>query len=140
MTSPAPVRVGLPVVALGGALGALARWQLTEALPTAPLAFPWTVFWINVLGSAALAALPALGVVRERAWLALFVGTGLLGGFTTMSAGSVDTVALLQAGRTGTALLYAGGTLAVAMLAVAVVDRLSTPAQRRFFEVEEGDA
>lgn len=138
MSAPVPVRVGVPVVALGGAVGALARWGVIEAFP-APSGFPWTVFWINVTGSALLAALPALATVRERAWLALFLGTGVLGGFTTMSAASVDTVVLLEAGRHGSALLYAGGTLVAALTAVLLVDRLSTPAQRAELEAEEGD-
>lgn len=139
MSTPVPVRVGLPVVALGGAVGALARWGVVEAFPVTHSGFPWPVFWINVAGSALLAALPALAAVRERAWLAVFLGTGVLGGFTTMSAASVDTVALLDAGRQGSALLYAGGTLVAALAAVWLVDHLSTPAERAEFEAEEGD-
>lgn len=139
MSARVPVRVGVPVVALGGAVGALARWGIVEAVP-AHAGFPWTVFLINVAGSALLAALPALATVRERAELALFVGTGVLGGFTTMSAASVDTVVLLEAGRHGSALLYAGGTLVAALTAVWLVDRLSTPGQRAEFEAEEGDS
>lgn len=139
VSAPVPVRVGIPVVALGGALGALARWLVTDALPTSG-GFPWTVFCINVAGSALLAALPAVTRVRRTPWLALLLGTGVLGGFTTMSAASVDTVRLLDAGSTATALLYAGGTLVAALAAVTVVDRLSTPDDRADFEREEGDA
>lgn len=139
MSAALPVRLGLPAVALGGALGALARWLVTEAAP-ASSGFPWTVFWINVAGSALLALLPALPAVRERAALGLFLGTGVLGGFTTMSAASVDTVHLLDDGRLGLALLYAGGTLLAALGAVLLVDRLTTRAQRVAFEREDGDA
>lgn len=139
MSAPLPVRAGIPVVALGGAAGALARWAVTEVAPPAAHTFPWPVFWINVLGSALLAALPALPAVRERAWLALLLGTGALGGFTTMSTASVETAGLLDDGQVVTALLYAGGTLAAALAAVVAVDRLSTPAQRADFEREEGD-
>ena len=55
--------------------------------------------------------------------MAVFLGTGVLGGFTTMSAASFDTFALLDAGHVGSAAAYGVGTLAAALLAVALVDR-----------------
>jgi CrcB protein len=133
------VRVGVVATAAGGAIGAVARWALTESFPVAGGRFPWTVFVINVVGSALLAALPVLPVVRRRAWVPLFLGTGVLGGFTTMSAASTDTFALLDHGHTGLALAYFVGTLAAALLAVAVVGRLATADERHSFESAEGD-
>ncbi len=130
---------GVVAVGLGGALGAVARWSLTSAFPVATGHFPWTVFVINVVGSALLAALPLIGAVRRQPWLPLFLGTGVLGGFTTMSAASVDTFTLFDRGETGLALAYCVGTLAAALLAVLAVDRLSSSEQRRGFEVGEGD-
>ena len=53
--------------------------------------FPWVVLVINVSGSALLAAVPLLPVARRVPWVAVFLGTGILGGYTTMSAASVDT-------------------------------------------------
>jgi len=126
-------------VAVGGALGALARWGLTEAFPTDTDAFPWTVFAINVAGSFALALLPAFAVVRRERLLAVALGPGVLGGFTTLSAYSEQTRALLDHGRAGTAGLYLVGTLAVCLLAVAVAGHWSRPVERAEFAAEGGD-
>lgn len=138
---PAPrpgVGAALLVVALGGALGAAARWALGVAVPSGG-GFPWTTFGINVAGTAALAALPALAVVRRRPLLPLFCGTGVLGGFTTLSTWSADARALLAAGDTATALAYLVGTLAACLLAVAAVRRVVPPADRAVVADREGD-
>jgi fluoride exporter len=132
------LHVALAAASVGGVVGALARWGLTERFPAGD-GFPFVVFWINVVGSALLAALPALAVVRQAPWLGVFLGTGVLGGFTTMSAASEETVVLLEHGRTGTALAYAGGTLAAALVAVRLVDHWTTPAQRSVLERDEAD-
>ncbi|MCZ4499330.1 MAG: hypothetical protein JWQ74_1883 [Marmoricola sp.] len=121
MTAPR-LPVALLAASAGGVLGALARYGLTEWAPVRS-GFPWTVFAINVVGSALLAGVPALAAVRRTPWLGVFLGTGVLGGFTTMSAASAETVVLLDQGSTATAFLYAGGTLAAAVLAVRAVDR-----------------
>lgn len=123
MTQPR-LAVALVAVTAGGILGALARYGLTESFPVGT-GFPWTVFWINVVGSTLLAAVPALGAVRRTPWLGVFLGTGVLGGFTTMSTASVETVTLLEHDRATTAFLYAGGTLLAAVLAVHAVGLLA---------------
>ena len=115
------------VTALGGAAGAVARWSLTVALPVGAGGFPWTIMAVNVAGSGLLAALPLSRVVARRPWLTLLLGTGVLGGFTTMSAASADTFALLDGGHVGLAIGYCGGTVAAALLAVMCVNRLSRP-------------
>lgn len=130
---------GASLAAAGGAMGALARWAITLAFPTTADAFPWATFAINVVGSLLLAALPLLPVVRRVHWLPILLGTGLLGGFTTMSAASTETVLLLDAGHVGVALTYVLGTLAAALLAVRAVDLLSSPALRAAFAADEGD-
>ncbi len=112
--------VALVAASAGGLLGALGRYGLTEMMPVGT-GFPWAVFWINVVGSAVLAALPALAAVRRTPWVGVFLGTGVLGGFTTMSAASEQTVALLDRGEELTALGYAGGTLLAALAAVWLV-------------------
>ena len=118
-----PVPAGVVVAGLGGALGALARWWLTLAFPTAGHAFPWTTFAINVSGSALLAGLPLLTATRRTPLVGVFLGTGVLGGFTTMSAASVETFGLLDRGEVVLATAYALGTLAAALAAVALVRR-----------------
>ncbi len=68
----------------------------------------------------------------------MFLGTGVLGGFTTMSTASVDTFRLLDAGAVVTGLGYALGTAAVALLLAGAVSRLD-PLGEQEFEAEEGD-
>ena len=124
---------------LGGAVGALARWGLTEAFPVADGHFPWVIFVINVTGSALLAAVPLLPLARRVPWVAVFLGTGILGGYTTMSAASVDTFTLLDEGHLTLALAYSLGTLGAAVAAVMLVDRWGNPEERLRFEREGGD-
>lgn len=136
--TPTPA-LGALVVSIGGAVGAVARWSLVEAFPVVGTGFPWATFWVNVVGSALLAGLPLLPLARRYAWVGLFLGTGLLGGFTTMSAASVDAVVLARADAPGVAFLYVLGTLAAALVAVLVVDRLSTPSERALAEAAGWD-
>ena len=128
----------LGAVGSGGALGALLRWWLGEVVPDGG-GFPWTTFAVNVTGSAVLALLPALGSVRARPRVVLFLGPGLLGGYTTLSAYSEQSRALLAAGDGALALTYLVGTLAACLAAVAVASHLATPAERQEFADEEGD-
>lgn len=140
MTRTHPLHVSVfAVVALGGAVGACARYGLSTAFPDTGTSFPWTTFAINVLGSFLLALLPASAAVRRHTHLPPLLGTGVLGGFTTLSTYSEQTRALLAGGHVGTALLYLVGTLAVCLLAVAVADRFSTLPERQEFDEEEGD-
>ncbi len=125
-------------VALGGALGAVLRWALGDAVPDGA-GFPWTTFVINVTGSLVLAWLPAIGAVRRRQVLAAALGPGLLGGYTTLSAYSEQARVLLADGQTTTALLYLLGTLAACLVAVAAVSRLYPPAAGDEFAAEGGD-
>ncbi|MFJ3492763.1 fluoride efflux transporter FluC [Streptomyces sp. NPDC086091] len=110
----------LGAIAAGGVLGACARYGATLIWPTAPAAFPWTTFWINVTGCAAMGVLMVL--ITERftvhPLVRPFLGTGVLGGYTTFSTATLDTRGLLEAGRPGTGLLYAAATLVAAFAAV----------------------
>lgn len=129
MTEPRPTPAMLAGVAVGGALGACLRWSLDAA--TAPTTsgsgFPWTTLAINVIGAFALAALPAFVpspiAPRRASVLAVTLGPGLLGGFTTMSAAAEQTRALLAAGSTPTAGLYVVITVLAAVAAVRLVGR-----------------
>lgn len=129
----------LAAVAAGGALGAALRHGIGVAVPDVAGSFPWTTFGINVAGSFLLALLPAWAVVRRRPLLPPLFGTGVLGGFTTLSTYSEQTRALLASGHVVTASTYLLGTLGACLLAVAVADRLSSEAARREFDAEEGD-
>jgi CrcB protein len=130
--------VALAAAAAGGVLGALARYAITDAHPPG-LGFPWAVFWINVAGCALLAWLPALELVRRTPWLGVFLGTGVLGGFTTMSAASEQTVYLFDHHRSGTAFGYLAGTLVAALSAAWLVSRFTSPDDRAVLERDEAD-
>jgi CrcB protein len=138
--APGPsVLVGVLATGVGGAAGALARWSLTSAFPIEPDRFPWTTFVINVVGAGLLAALPLLAAVHRRPWLAVLLGTGVLGGFTTMSAASAETFALLDHGHVVLGLAYCLGTLAAALVVVLACERLTTVDQRSDVETHDGD-
>lgn len=125
-----PTRLAL--IALGGALGAVLRWWLTRTWDDAAGTFPWTTFAINVTGSLALALLPAWSAAGRHERLTLLLGPGVLGGYTTFSAASEQTRALLDAGHAALGGLYLVGTLAACLAAVVlarrVVDVLAAPA------------
>ncbi|CUR55379.1 Camphor resistance protein CrcB [metagenome] len=125
-------------VAVGGALGAVVRWALGE-LVVEGSGFPWTTFAINVTGSFLLALLPAMAAVRRHPLLPLFLGTGVLGGYTTLSTYAEQSRALLASGHATVALAYLLGTLASCVVAVSIAQRFSEPAARAEFEDEGGD-
>jgi len=123
----------LAAVSAGGALGALARYAATLAWPHGPGAFPWATFAVNVSGCLLIGVLM---VLVTEVWTAHelvrpFLGTGVLGGFTTFSTYSVDVQQLVTAGSAGTALLYLAGTLAAALVAVSTGLGLARAAARR---------
>jgi CrcB protein len=128
----------LVAAAAGGALGALLRWRMDVLVPDSS-GFPWTTFAINVSGSFLLATLPALAAVRRRPVLPVFLGTGVLGGYTTLSTYAEQARSLLADGRTALAAAYLAGTLLACVLAVRLAHHLSSFAQQVLFEVEEGN-
>lgn len=107
-------------VAVGGAVGTLARYALSTAFPVRAGRFPWTTLAINLVGAFLLAVL--FVVVLERrpalAWLRLPLGIGVVGGFTTMSAVAVETDLLVTDGHTATAVTYVVVSVVGAMVAV----------------------
>jgi len=124
VTLPAP-RLLLAASA-GGAVGALLRHLLGELAPDGA-GFPWTTFGINVAGSLLLALLPALSAVRRSRTLAVALGPGVLGGFTTLSAYAEQGRALLADGESLLAGSYLLGTLLACLVAVHLVSRWRAP-------------
>lgn len=118
MPTPSPF-TATALVALGGGTGAAARYWLGRAIG-AGHAYPWGTFAANVLGSMALGVLAG--------WLArhgegglhlrLLLGVGLLGGFTTFSAFSLESALMIERGETSLAALYIGGSVAAGVLAL----------------------
>jgi len=110
----------LAAVAVGGAIGALMRSALSTWIPDGD-GIPWTTFAINLTGSAALAGLAGLRLLRgSDAWAAA-LGPGVMGGFTTMSAASEQTRSLLDRGDLAPAAAYVVGSLLACVLGVALV-------------------
>jgi len=112
----------LGVVALGGAIGTAIRAVLADLVPAVD-GISWTILAINVVGAFCLGllleALAHRGPdVGRRRRLRLFVGTGVLGGFTTYSTLADDTAQLLGDGRWGAGSGYALLTVVLGLLAV----------------------
>lgn len=114
------------LAALGGALGALARWAVAETMPS-PLGWPWATLLVNVTGCFLIGALLAVLAVRspEPSWARTFLGVGVLGGYTTYSAFAVEVVELVVDGALALAVGYVllsmvGGVAAVALGALSV--------------------
>ena len=98
------------IVALGGGLGAALRYLTSEWISSE--GFPWATLAVNIVGSFLMGAL-AVGLAEQviSKDLALLLGTGLLGGLTTMSAFSVETIQLLEENQTGLAVGYVSITM-----------------------------
>ncbi|HSG03773.1 MAG TPA: fluoride efflux transporter CrcB [Marinobacterium sp.] len=111
-------------VALGGALGALARYWLSGWLNSGDAKLPWGTLSANVLGSLLMGV--AFVLILEKAKLAPemrpLLMTGFLGAFTTFSTFSLETLTLIHEGHIITALFYVllSVILCIAALALAV--------------------
>jgi len=117
----------LVLVMVGGAIGAGARFALGQAVAArVPSAFPFATLGINLIGCLAMGALTAW-LARHGAGepLRLLLGVGVLGGFTTFSAFSLDWWQLVERGQLGAAAAYVAfsliGALAAFVLGLAVV-------------------
>ncbi len=109
----------LLVIALGGVLGAAARFAVQAAFAAPPGAFPWATLIINLTGCLLIGVLmvvidmgPAHPLTRP------FLGVGVLGGYTTFSTYTADALTLVIADRPGLTLVYLVGTPLTALLAV----------------------
>lgn len=111
--------MSLVLIAIGGALGALARYGLSGWVQARVGLFPWGTLVVNVLGSFLLGfAIRYLeSTVVPPEWRQA-IAIGLLGAFTTFSTFSYEAVALVQGGDWGRAAAYVVGSVALAVVAL----------------------
>jgi fluoride exporter len=108
------------LMAVAGGIGAVARFVLDSIVRMRVEAYPLGTMIINLSGSFLLGLVVGLtGHVLSPEWR-LVLGTGFLGGYTTFSTASVETVRLLQAGRYASAVVNGLGMLVLSVLAAAV--------------------
>jgi CrcB protein len=104
-------------LALAGGVGAMSRFALDGVIRARTAgAAPWGTITINLSGSLVLGILTGLAAASllPQGWLAI-AGTGFLGGYTTFSTASVETVLILQERRWGAGIAVSLGTLVAAI-------------------------
>ncbi len=110
------------LVVLGGGIGAGLRHGMNiGAARLAGTDFPWGTFAINIVGSFLIGVVAAWFAFRNDAAshsLRLFLTTGILGGFTTFSAFSLDFALLFERGEMMAAAAYVAGTVGLSLLAI----------------------
>ena len=111
----------LSQVALGGALGATMRYLTNVGvMRTLGPGFPFSTMIVNVAGSFLMGFLVVLMAKKGGNVFAPFVLTGLLGGFTTFSAFSLDALTLWERGEAPLAFAYVAGSVLLSLAAIAV--------------------
>ncbi len=110
-------------VACGGALGSVARYALSASLRMLIPGFPWGTLIVNVSGGLAMGAISAYALARPGSLsepLRLGLTTGILGGFTTFSAFSVETLLLWRDGSAAMAFANLAANLVFSLAACAL--------------------
>lgn len=120
------------VVAVGGAIGSLARYAVDLAVPAMGIGgpFPWPTLVVNIVGCVLIGALSG-SLSHDAWWVRPLVVTGLLGGFTTMSAVALETTGLMNEGSWILAAVSLVVTLGSGLLGVLVGEWLAARAARR---------
>ncbi len=113
----------IALAALGGGIGSALRYALAIGITKiAPASFPWAILTINVVGCFAMGVLVAALALKLNgsSEARVFLATGVLGGFTTFSAFSLEVFALLTRGDLVLALAYAVSSVAGSVVALYV--------------------
>lgn len=101
-------------VGLGGAIGAVCRYLLSSGVAQVMgTQFPWGIMLVNIIGGLAMGVITEIGAQSAQLPLEVktFLTTGILGGFTTFSAFSLDTALLIERGDMMNAALYVTGSV-----------------------------
>ena len=116
----------LAAIFAGGFIGAAARAELDELLPTKAGEWPWATFIVNIVGAFLVGYFTTR--LQERLPLSAYrrplLGTGLCGALTTFSTMQLELLEMLDHGDGGLAAAYAGASLAAGFLAVAATTNL----------------
>lgn len=110
------------LIGLGGALGSIARHLIAVLLAGwVGAGFPWATLLVNVVGSFLIGIITVLGLELGRLsdTTRLFLATGLMGGFTTYSTFSLDTLRFFEAAEYLRGSVYVVGTTLLCLLACA---------------------
>lgn len=108
----------LAAVALGGALGSLLRYFVASAIPSN--GFPLGIFVVNITGGFLMGVIVELGALKLSLApeVRAFLTVGILGGYTTFSTFSLDSVMLIQRGAYAAAAGYIAGSTVLSILAL----------------------
>lgn len=107
-------------VFIGAGLGGLLRYAVSRAGMMFGLALPWSTLCVNVSGSLAMGLIAGWFAFRGQSgqMLRLFLTTGLLGGYTTFSAFSLDAVLLWERGEVWASLFYIASSVLLSFAGV----------------------
>jgi CrcB protein len=117
----------LGAIFLGGALGALVRAGLTEALPNPGVGWPWATFVVNVVGAALLGYW--FTVLPHAQYRRPLLTTGFCGALTTFSTVQLELLEMLEAGRLPLACLYLAFSVAAGLAGATVATALGRRAK-----------
>ena len=107
-------------VGVGGGLGALARYYIAGWVQPAGVTFNWGIFVVNITGGLLMGMIVEAGALKLNLSpeLRTFLTVGILGGYTTFSTFSLDSVLLLQRGEYAQAAFYVIGSVVLSILAL----------------------
>ena len=111
----------LLAVALGGAIGSLLRYFTAGAIQSAAWpGFPWGIFVVNISGGFAMGIIVELSALKLNLTpeMRAFLTVGILGGYTTFSTFSLDSVLLIERGSYASAAIYVVGSAVLSILAL----------------------
>ena len=112
---------GYLLVFMGAGIGGALRHFVNRMALTSTGSFPWSTLTVNVTGSLVMGALAGWFAFRSNVasqQMALFLTTGVLGGYTTFSAFSLDAVLLWERGDVRGAAVYVAGTVVLSIAAL----------------------